>query len=588
MADGPKHEHLESNSGVAPRLQSNAADDLERFRGRIHDKMTSTDLSDICETFYQTFRQSLSLGQVSAADLAESMLELPLLIRNNAVSKDVEQALCISFYQATWGGITACKVLGPAEIDPKVLGIFLSQLPRIPVHMSSALIADILRSITDEQKHELKEQIYAIGRFLFLPRTSIPHPGKISQSTKVANLKYSPPKKALFGIDGMKDIVGTLMETFGLYAPEKQAEEEICHLVRLSTAYAIRAFFSHNDKSMETLVREGQDLRTTWLKLVARGPSASEDLLVQACSIIRREYQRHNTTITLPRLRQHVLCDVLFEYWASRMPNTSIMKAHAAFKATFPDLHRPHNSIVFLCLALKEQSIPWHGKVGCFLRMLRRIRVDGNSLYYCLKRLEDAKIYLDAPTLSDEMTALCRINVRHAARLQYLYSRVRPEIFAIPLEHFPDLAVTMVHDQSCNPRVIFNLFGGFRVWKEARTNNARIRLVEQMALEFSRASFISNRVALRNVAWCIRYLSQYQVPISTVIVRALVNLGIEGDIIEKGSISRGKLDWVLSIVKRAKGEVVAERMRAVLVTALYQERGRQVREYGWKCLGPID
>ncbi|OBT89183.1 hypothetical protein VE02_01700 [Pseudogymnoascus sp. 03VT05] len=252
-ADNPDQNLLESNDGLAPVLRSNVADDLEWFRDRIRAKTTSIDFSDICGTFCQMFKQNLSLGQVSAAVLAGSLREVPRLIRDNTVSKDIGHALCISFYQATWGGIMACKVLRPAEIEPEVLRLLLTNLPRLPVHMSAALISDILRSITDKQKHELKKEIYAIGGSLFSPDTSASHPEEISQSTETAKAIYSPPRKMFLNISDLKDIVGALMETFGVYAPENQVKGEICYLVRLSTVYADRVIFSGSHKSIQDL-----------------------------------------------------------------------------------------------------------------------------------------------------------------------------------------------------------------------------------------------------------------------------------------------------------------------------------------------
>lgn len=583
MVDNPIQKHLESNDGLEGALEPNSLDDLEWFRDHTSAKTVSTDFSDICGAFYQRFRHSLSLGQVSETLLGKSICEVPLLIRNNTTSKDIEDALCISFYQEVWGGVMACKVLRPAEIEPRVLRLFLTNLPRLPVHLSGVLVADILRSITDKQKYELKEEIYAIGSSLFALDTVATPPKEISKFTKTTNPKYSPYSKKL-RINDMKDIVGALMETFGLYAPEEQAKKEICHLVQLSTAYANRIIFAGSRKTLQTLVREGGELRTTWLKLIARGPFASEDLLVQTCAIIRAEYHENNGTITLPRLRLHTLCDILFEYWASRMPSTSIVNAHAAFKSSSLSRSGPNDPIVHLCLAFKQQSIPWNKEVGCVLRMLRRIRGGGSSVYFCLRRLEDAKIYLDAPTLIDEMTALYSTNLRRAAKLYQIYSRDRPETWAIPLERFPGLVMAMIHDPSYNPRDIFNLFGGVRVWKETHTNRARISLVEKMALGFSQASFITNRVALRNFAWCLRYLSQHGAPISMDVIRALTKLGIERNIVEKGSISNGRLRWVLGIIARTEGEMVAKRMEAVITAALCREKERERREYYWRRL----
>ncbi|KFX88945.1 hypothetical protein V490_07311 [Pseudogymnoascus sp. VKM F-3557] len=596
MGNNPKHEHLESEDSSkrellesegspTPTLQSTAAGDLEWFRDRIRAKAKSADLLDICETFFQRFKQSLCLGQVSATVLVENLREVPRLVRNNTSSKDMEDSLRISFYQAVWGGVTACKVLRPADIEPKALRILLTNLSHLPVYMSGVIIADILRSTTDKQKHELKESIYAVGGSLFTPDTTYVVQGKISQSTPMANARYSPPKNKLhWEINVLKDVVGALMETFGLYAPKEQARKEIRDLVKLSTAYANNVIFSGKSNSMRNLVRKGEDLRTTWLKFIACGPLGSEDLLVQACMIIQHEYRDSNGTIALPRLRLHALCDILFEYWACKLPGTSMMKssimnAHATFKNSLPhQSSRPHDSIVQFCLALEQQSIPWHLEIRCVLRMLRRIRGGGSSVYYCLRRLEKAKIYLDAKTLADEMTALYSTNVRHAAKLHRLYSRGRPETCAIPLEKFPGLAIAMIHDPSCNPKDIYNLLGGFRIWKETRINKARIRLVEQMAFEFSQVDFVSNRVALRNVAWCIRYLEHHKVPISSLIVRVLTDIGIEESIMATGSVTSGRLSWVLRVIARVEGKVVAKRIEAVVVASLCREEERRAQE----------
>ncbi|KFY45026.1 hypothetical protein V494_01198 [Pseudogymnoascus sp. VKM F-4513 (FW-928)] len=579
MVSNPNHQYLESDNAINPALQSNVVDDLEWFRDRIHSETTPTEFADICGIFCQTFRQSLSLGQVSTAAIAESISEVPRLIRSNTVSKDMEHALCASFYQAIWGGIVACKVLRPAEIELEVLRLLLIDLPRLPVHMSGPLVMDILRSISNEQKNELKEEVYAIGSSLFTFDASAAHPENVSQSTTTANAEYSPPKKVSLNINTMKDIVGALVQTLELFAPEEQARKEICNLVRLSTGYANRVVFCGTRKSVQTLVREGEEFRTTWLKTIARGPFASEDLLVHACTIIEGEYHDNDATITLPRLRLHVLCDMLFEYWANKAPSARMVKAHAAFTTSFLGKRRPHNAMTHLCRVFEEQSIPWHKEVGCVLRMLRRIRGGGSSVYYCLKSLEDAKFYLDAPTLTDEMTALYSTNLRQAVTLYRRYSRERPETCAIPLECFPGLAFAVIHDPSFNPKALFDLLGGFRVWKETRTSNARTRLVEDIAFEYSQVNFITTRVALRNVAWCIRYLRQHHVPISRLTVGVITNLGIEDDIMEKGMVGSSKLRWVLDIVAETEGEAVAHRMGAVVLTALRRERERRTRGY---------
>ncbi|KFY30296.1 hypothetical protein V493_02021 [Pseudogymnoascus sp. VKM F-4281 (FW-2241)] len=575
VAKNTNHEHLENNDRLA--LQSKAPDDLERFRDCIGAKTTSTDFLDICDTFCETFKQSLSFGQVSATVLSDSIREVPHLIRNNTVSKDIEYALCIAFYQAVWDGIMACTVLRPAEIEPEALRILLIDLPRLPIHMSGGLIADILRAITDKQKHDLQVEIFAIGDSLFPSNTCALHPKQTSQSTYVANSECSPPKRKFLGTNRLEDILGALMETFALYSPKEQARKEVCRLVQLFTVYTNRVILPGVGGPVRGLLRRGDDLRMTCLKLIARGPLASEDLLVQACMIIRDEYHDNKTTIKLPRLRLHAICDILFEYWVSMTPSAAMKAAHDDFKASFLGQNRPHNSAIHLCLVLQQHRLSWRREIKSVLRMLRRIRARGDrgdmgdSVYYVLRRLENARIYLPASALEEEMKLLCENNVHQAAKLHLLYSKGRANDQAIPLERFPFLAIAMIHDPLCHPSQIFHLFSGYRMWRGKTKSNARLRLLEQMAFEFSQTNSISNRVALKYIAWCIRYIMQQNAPLSNKVLQALINLGVEEHMIEKGSIGYDKLRWVMDVVAQAEGIQIAKRMEAVIIAALHQK-----------------
>lgn len=565
---------------IAP--QSNAGDDLKRFRDLMRSGIAADSVLEVCGSFCQRFKQSLSLGQVSTDIIASSIREVPSDIRNNAANKDLEDAACMSFYHAIWEGILACRVLQPAELGLDVLRLLLTRLPRLPVHLSGMLLTDILNSITDCQKRGLKQEICAIGTSCFASFTKVFDSQNLSTSSQYGCPRYpSSRNEAALDVKVMENLVQALVESVGVYSSEK-ANKHVRDLACASTAYVAKVIFSNYTGPL----RELKEMRKAWLEFISRIPYGSEKLLVEACMIL--EAEDHNSGLKIvPQLSVHGLCDVLLEHWANKTPGTSMLNAHTTFKAAILKQGSADDSIVHLCRALEQHSIPWHKEVRCLLQILRRLRGVTASSYFCLRRLEDAQIYLDATILADELAALSSNNIGHARDLFDRYSKGRPPTYSLALECFPDLVVAMINS-SCNPDEIWQALGGRKIWKEERINKARIRLVKRMALEFSQAKFISTRVAFRNVVRCYRYLSYHGVPISSDIARILTYIGIERNILEKGSISRGRLHWALGIIARVEGVGIARRMETAVISAQDREKNLRTRDQNPLKLGPID
>ncbi|KAF2096355.1 hypothetical protein NA57DRAFT_77960 [Rhizodiscina lignyota] len=90
----------------------------------------------------------------------------------------------------------------------------------------------------------------------------------------------------------------------------------------------------------------------------------------------------------------------------------------------------------------------------------------------------------------------------------------------------------------------------------------RVKLVNDMAQLFAeqKENNVSSRVAFRNVCYCYRYLKGYGAPVSHQLAEAIVTAGAIRPLQRGEWVSTTQFTWVLSFVRRAEGEAVAERL----------------------------
>jgi len=590
-------EMLEIGNDSAEKLDG--GDHLAQFLESLRSTTTSDAVLKACEHFNQNFRQSLYLGQVSDDVLAASIFRVPNDILNHAASKDFKDDACMSFFQAVWEGITTSKVLRLTDLGIEVLRLLLTTLPLLPVHKSAAFLADVLNSITDCQRQQLMQEICAIGNLSFGSVTIHPAPGKEPTVSKTTCPRHPPSRDDLvFDIKALEQFVDSLGTALGKFSSRK-IPEHVRDLARMSTSYVARGIFHKYSSSLKQAESEGgvvgqrpsvrseRELRKTWLKLIARMPYTSEGLLMEACRIMEADVCSNGRRL-VPHVSVYDLCDILLEYWISKDGDrTSMVKARASFKAAALK-QGTSNSIVHLCRSLELHSVLWRKKVQCALGMLRRIRGVRRSSYFFLRSLEDAQVYLPATVLEDEMKWLSKSDIKHARYLFDKFSTERPQTDSLGLEAFPDLAIAMIHDPTCNTDEVWRALGGRNIWLEDQISNARIDLVQRMAYEFSQTKCITSRDALRNVDKCYRYLSYHRIPISSDLARIMTHVGIERHIWQKGSVSEGRLQWILGIVARAESKRVAKILEATVVFPRDREQWHRKRDRNLFKTGPID
>lgn len=565
---------------------------LVHLRESLHSASTPFAVSEALEQFNRDFNQRLYLGQVTEDVLSASISRVCNDIRKHSIDESFKEDAYMAFFQALWDGITASRVLRPTELRADMLRPLITTLPQVSVQKSAALLSRVLVSMTDSQTQQLMPEICAISNTSFRsPAIPSGNEKMSAASTSQSGLSVCD-STAAFDFKATAQFVESLSAVLERYPPEK-AREHLRNLARLSAAYVAQSILrmysspfqdtagEKSAGSRRQVIGRANLLRKTWLELVARMPYTSENILVEVFHIMDA-HVRGNGCEMMPRVSIHDLCDVLLEYWISKDSDAeSMTKARAYFRAAASKHGRRGvaDSIVHLCRALELHSRRWRLKAQCALGMIRRVRGVGSS-YACLIRLEDAQVYLPSTILRDEMKWLSRCNLKQARTLFTKCMAERPPTASLSLEAFPELAVAVIHDPTCNAAEVWLALGGRKMWTEDQISDARIDLVQRMAYEFSQAKGITSREALRNVDKCYRYLSYHQIPMGRDFARIMTHVGLERHIREKGSISEGRLQWILGIVAQSQGRRVAKMVEAVV---LHRKRGPNPFK-----IGPID
>ena len=507
-------------------------------------------IRDLCTDFNGRFAQSIRLGQVSDDVLALSIRDVPNYIRQRVTQEEAADRVCLSFLRAIWNGITESKVLRPADVRTDALQYLFLRLQRLPLRLGAPLFTEILDSINCEQKKELKQPIFSTAN------------ATLTSDTKVASLD----------VESLEKFVQSLGATLSNDTRPK-AMEHIRDLARISTSYVALGIHRHLI-SVSQQIKSGatgvdpqwtriRNIRKSWLNLVARLPYANESLIIEASRIMEAGDPSSESTLKSD-LSIRDICDVVLEFWSVGRHEEAMKDIRVAFEAAANKSSSKKGSkgtIVHFCRALKLHTKLWRMRTEDILRILRGIRGSGSlSVFHCLRDLEKAQIYLRASTLGKEVDKLVKSHPVEARALFDMYSTRQTD--ALGLEDFPNLAKAVIEDGM--PDEIWKAMGGEKMWQEKRLSEARIDLVLKIALRFAQADGLTSRMALRNLTRCYHYLCYHKVDLPAKISQLITKVGLERNILEKGAISNGRLDWVLGIVSRAESVRKADLIEEVL------------------------
>lgn len=150
----------------------------------------------------------------------------------------------------------------------------------------------------------------------------------------------------------------------------------------------------------------------------------------------------------------------------------------------------------------------------------------------------------------------------------------------ISLEMVPDLALKMIRNPATHPDTVWTYEQADSQPHETpiisqKTMNLRLRLFEQMAFAYAQAPHLRPRRAFRKVYRCYRHHRRERLgPITPLLSRALTRSGIIRPLQCKQWVSSVKLRWILSIIREAEGDDVADQVDLTV----YKWRARVVSQ----------
>ena len=194
------------------------------------------------------------------------------------------------------------------------------------------------------------------------------------------------------------------------------------------------------------------------------------------------------------------------------------------------------------------------------------------SLFKLLQSMHRHDIILDIVghasqnqiTLSPfEISSLIReytsINPRYACKLFWSSPQLR-------MENFPELAEYMIDNIRLHPNTVWH---NIRHRDCVRISNVdqprwredRARLLERIARRYAKAKHLSARMSFRHIYRCYIYHKKDKLgPVGKDLSRSLTRTGVIRPLQRKQWVSSVKLRWILSVVRAAEGDDVAEKL----------------------------
>jgi hypothetical protein len=552
---------------------TNIEEDLRTFGEAL--KASSTNrVQTLCDSFNHSFKQNLILGLASEDMLYESLQYITEAIQEVTADKSLAASRCLSFYMATWNGITACKVLRPVDLGSDLLDkilVLLGKLPCTPAVQTLAI--NIIRAASGDQVIRMEDGISTVVRSWLSSWTGLEiDNGRASMEATISNhLHHAMPNTQL-----LEESVRILAKFLG-QLPSTMAPNTLY----ASTDYLVSTSFANFKGPLRSL----RALRYSWLSVVAKMPCVDEDLLIGIW--LRMDFSRVSSensgdyTPSIPRLSLHESCNLLLDFWISH----GQIKATESVRATYmASVQKPgqSDSAGHLLQAMNKYHERWWKKAECLFRFLRRLGKP-QAVYYTFRNLLAQNLNPPASFVAREIHEMSCIDPRCALNIYKLYNRVQHDQTRLLLDSCPGLVVAMIRSAEFDPAEIW---GALRVplFNPQRTklsckplHPARVRLVHKMALAFARADCRSPRLALRNVMQCMLYLRRHGVPVSEDLSRALTCVGITRNLLNGRWVGRTKAVWIVDVVKKVEGYEASTKIDQIMQHWLTEQIAKQQR-----------
>lgn len=596
-------------------------EDIRRYRAMIKKATGKNNITKLSLDFAVQFRKSLTLGLVSEKTLDYTLRHVPKDIRAAYPNEKLTSYLCLAFFTDVWEGIAASKVIGPSDIDAKVMNRLFSLVVSLPIAQGMLGLAHkILHSTSDIQlRHMARGITFLVKKWSesWLADWEARERGEEMRSaeslvttaeervagaqTLVMALKQGPDydkglamaQEALsdahtavsIAIDATvqaEDIVSPLEASTNALAQalEKLPRDLVLNLVRYYSR-RIMAVGGRKEQSHWSFYYR-------WLYVVARMSNVDDQLLVQ----IWRQVDPSNHLSTTK-------CSVIIlNQWISQ---GKVKKAPAVRNTFAASLLWPlagqSASFARLLLALdkhRELCFTRAGELFELLHSLGRHQHIPDILF----RMNELDMKIPTTMLGAAVEKMSAHDIKRALDMYYLPHDMK---LGYPLrpEFMPKFVIAQINDPSVPPAAIWKLLnipiyeGGssFQPYFAKPLPREMIDLIHKMATAFARSEGRPCRVAFRNILQCLHHLRIHNAPISPELTRAVSHANITRSILNGLSVGQERLRYALHLVAKVEGEEVAKAVDETVFKwrqYVHEKRTKARREANVLSTGPIE
>lgn len=566
-------------------------EDVRRFREMIRSE-PEPDIQ--IGHFNARLKQSLTLGLVPSEMLSLILRRVTEDVHESSKNLKLAQDRCLTFYSVVWDGISASKVLRPADFEGKILNEFVCLLSGLPATGEvQSLAHSILCSASTPQFQYMEHGIISlvkkwshnwleaprVGDYLSLFRTAedlvVDAKTKLTDAYNLAAaLEEGSKTEKDFAM--ARDVVSAVhiaiyqaLVSIGrverIFSPSKESSKLLADaLQNIPHNLFLRVASSCLQNVMKACSRRGNHLRTMryyWLSTMAQIPKVDTEHFLQT-------WKELETWGDIP---ENVASDLMLSHWISRGHVRNGIGVRNSFEASTQLVGREDfASLLFALDKHRENSLTRTRELFLLLDKLGKYK----KVYKILSRMKDLGLKVPMSCLGRSIDTMSNYDARLALKTFYLHKAMLLGDRRVRLDWIPNFIIALINDRSVTPKQIWGILRipiyedlprSQRHFQATPLSQTMINLLHKMALEFAHSEARPPRVALRNVLQCLYHLRVHRAPISQELSRAMSRAVISEDINNGQWIRDERLRYTLSLIKEIEGEDVAKKVDATVL-----------------------
>ncbi|KAK3337040.1 hypothetical protein B0T19DRAFT_350810 [Cercophora scortea] len=487
------------------------------------------------DIFCRKFQQSIFLGEIPPDQLLGLSAELWTALDSRFEDSSVGQGLYLSLYSAITAGIATSRVFTPSLLDGLFWNTMLARISKLPVNDElCALFSNLMGIVPTSRITEAHDGILSmLDNFYSAWCVSTPGASTLDGNSAKTHLGH------VWAISAAMQAINS---------------QEHGQLLDAATQLVLERI---------SVSATGQcELRYNWLCVLAHMPRVNQDFLFEAFARLS------GSPVEIKPLTDTEICSLACSQWTSRSYLRFPKKVHRKYENLCSGQRDTAIAALVMAIASKEPPYCHAGLFTSLWKFLAKInRLDG--MVASLKVISQSRriplfVLQELADTCDNHRVALSIHGLYRKQLQTsggpdwdpaIFDKYADRIVLDPL--LPPHAIWQALDidmfgKGKGARTVANIKARHHGTFGAR----RAVIVRRVATLFSNAPHLRNRVALRHVSQCVRFLEVDKDGLSPAVVKALYRV-VSRDLKEGQPGRTNRLRWFLSVVMRNFGNEVA-------------------------------